>query len=247
SRWHGRVPAPSRRQADQVALPAPDPEAAVPVHRPKRSVGGGAGSVDGAGQCRELRGREGAPRQDRARVRGRDARGLRADHGADPRSGRRHAPPGPRGPGAKEHDHQPKVLDGLRYLPRLLAERERLIKAKTPIRDAEAFLNCADCPVPREARPGYRCGWLPESEWVEDDGRPFPESTVCVGYASLLPEVQEAARMLTWANRNALPSRVGHQRLPAVPTECRDILDGAQKQVERDALHTAGEVDDVSR
>jgi hypothetical protein len=127
------------------------------------------------------------------------------------------------------------VIEGLRYLPRLQAERERQIEDGTPVADAEAYLNCAECPLDHQQRRGYRCGWLPEGEW-RDDARPFPDSSVCVGYSTSLPEVIEAARLLVWANRGALSSYLGKRRLSAVAADCVDVLDGEVKSVEREDM-----------
>lgn len=119
------------------------------------------------------------------------------------------------------------------------AERQRQIDDGTPASIANAFLSCEECTLPAFERRLYRCGWIPESERIDEPMRPFAEfgATVCPGYTTTIPEVIEASRLLVWANRGELRSYVGERRLPAGAMDAIDILDGEVKAVEREILN----------
>jgi hypothetical protein len=91
------------------------------------------------------------------------------------------------------------------------------------------FLDCDTCPKPERRMLG--CGWLRASDHLAGD-RPFPEASVCPGYTTRFPEVQEAARALIWAKRGGVAPLYGSGQLPSVLIDAIDILDSARNDVE---------------
>lgn len=102
-------------------------------------------------------------------------------------------------------------------------------------------MDCAECKqrLTKTERASLWCGWVKTEERLSGL-RPFPEAEVCPGYTIALPEVIEAARLLGWANRNALSSYVAGE-LPPVAADAVDILDASVKEVERDAIRESSE------
>lgn len=98
---------------------------------------------------------------------------------------------------------------------------------------ANSYLNCDDCRLVEVERALWRCGWMPEERRMDDPGRPYPETEVCPGYSTTLPEVVEASRLLLWARRGQLEA-VAELPLPAAASLCIDILDGACNESERE-------------
>jgi hypothetical protein len=84
------------------------------------------------------------------------------------------------------------------------------------------------------------CGFIAESKRTPGM-RPFPEASVCPGYAARLPEVAEAARALSWSKRGGLVPLYGNRELPQCALDAVDILDAAASKVERDIIRKAGE------
>jgi hypothetical protein len=84
------------------------------------------------------------------------------------------------------------------------------------------------------------CGFIAESKRTPGM-RPFPEASVCPGYAARLPEVAEAARALSWSKRGGLVPLYGNRELPPVAVEAVDVLEGAANKVERDLIRESQE------
>lgn len=128
------------------------------------------------------------------------------------------------------------MIEGLRFLPRVQAERERLMEDGAPLELAQqVFLDCDSCTMNRDERASIRCGWLPESSWT-DGSMPLPGATICPGYTTSLPEVYEAARLLRWVNRGALGAYTDQLPLSSAAALAVDLLEDAVRATERDAL-----------
>lgn len=72
--------------------------------------------------------------------------------------------------------------------------------------------------------------------------RPIPEADICPGYTIQLPEVMEAARAFAWRESGSLSS-VYSGRLPPYAIDCIDILSGAVRGAEREAIRNVTERD----
>lgn len=121
------------------------------------------------------------------------------------------------------------MIEGLRLMPRAHAYAEEQEEDGDPY--ARVYGNCTECleHFTRHQRAGMHCGYLPERERY---GRPLQpvcsvEASVCYGYSTSLPEVQEAHRALSWRKDGALAEYLGGRMPTPVLRDAMDILSSA--------------------
>lgn len=131
-------------------------------------------------------------------------------------------------------------------LPWVSAQRERL-KDPTdlfPQGDpmADDYLDCGACRrmTSRAQRAGMACGWMPESErtgyeFMHPDGAP-EDIKVCPGYTVNLPEVNEAARALSWRQDGQLTEFYDGEKPTRPLRDAMDLIAAESKRVERHSL-----------
>ena len=111
--------------------------------------------------------------------------------------------------------------------------------------DGDNWLHCSDCGswLNEEQQATMCCGWLPKHKRIGSPPAPWvrargggPEPTVCPGYTISLPQVQQTARALQWAERGLLSEYCGTEDLPQLVFDAVDILNAEISAVERFAL-----------
>lgn len=120
------------------------------------------------------------------------------------------------------------MIEGLRFLPQIQTQREKA--------EGAWFYTCDDCDLYNDwdQKRIYRCGWIPEHDRLDGMGT-YPGSTVCPGYTTTLPEVQEAAIALGW-RRDGQLRELYDVPLTQLLRNSIDILDGASKRHDRERL-----------
>ncbi len=116
------------------------------------------------------------------------------------------------------------MIEGLRFLPQVQAQRE----------EGGWYLTCDDCTLDSAHRRFFRCGWLPANERTGGMGE-YPGATICPGYTTSLPDVEEAYRALSW-RRDGQLGELYDVPLTSLLRICVDLADLAVKKQERDAL-----------